>query len=94
MPYQILCNRNKEKYERKSEKKIELIDILNTNLAQKKENYCKLKREKGALKILKYKMKCSPSITGNELVKVIIETVEKVYNDFIKVLKEYVEAKE
>jgi len=39
-------------------------------------------------------MKCSPSITGNELVKVIIETVEKVYNDFIKVLKEYVEAKE
>ncbi len=94
MPYQILCNRNKEKYERKSEKKIELIDILNTNLAEKNENYCKLKREKGALKILKYKMKCSPSITGNELVKVIIETVEKVYNDLIKVLKEYVEAKE
>ena len=94
MPYQNLCNRNKEKYERKSERKIELIDILNTNLAQKNENYCKLKREKGALKILNYKMKCSPSITGNELVKVIIETVEKVYNDLIKVLKEYVEAKE
>ena len=91
MSYQNLCNRNKEKYERKRKRKIELIDILNTNLAQKNENYCKSKKAKDALDILKYTMECVSSITGNELVKVIIEAVEKVYNDFIKVLKEYVE---
>lgn len=94
MSYKKLCNRNKEKYERKYKRKIELIDILNTNLEQKNENYCKLKKIKNALEILKYKMECLSSITGNELVKVIIEAVEKVYNDFIKVVKEYVEVNE